>query len=109
MKYFKLILIILIISGCGFKSKYKKLEEEFLEISFAYYEEYIVGRYELDNLLQITLSDLEANEYDIKNFIKNKCDMNSYVFIEPIYDNGVVIDYEIESFLTCGSYQTPKD
>ncbi len=108
MKVKRLGLVLLILMGTGCYYNYEKLEEEMTTKASSYYEEYLKGYVVGVDQHKITLEDLKNKDYNINNFIKRKCELDSYVLIkleadEQHTDND---NYDIENHLTCKGYQT---
>lgn len=103
IKILFIILLIIIVTGCHYN--YEQLESEMNDKALSYYEEHLKGYIVGVNQHKITLKDLDNQNYNINKFIKQECELDSYVLIKfmPDEDND---DYEIETHLTCKNYQS---
>ncbi|HHT38471.1 MAG TPA: hypothetical protein GXZ95_03530 [Mollicutes bacterium] len=99
---------VLLLAGCG--TNYAQLEKELTEKASKYYEENIKDKVFNINNHEITLASLEAANVDISSFTKESCDKSSYVLIKLELDEEGKQkgDYQTETHLICGDYETGK-
>ena len=108
-----LLLLTLVVSGCG-KKDYSSLEKKLTDEAGKFYEANIKDKVIMagaqDTVQQkITLAALKNGGVDITKFTDEKCDEEgSYALV--IYstgDDGLQKgDYEVKNHLVCGDYTT---
>jgi hypothetical protein len=86
------------------------LEKDLTDKAIKYYDTDIKGKVLFVNQQQVSLTDLEKANVDIKEFTKESCDKSSYVLLKfTLDDKGLPKgNYQTEVHLICGSYETGK-
>lgn len=111
VKFLAVAFVVLFLTVGCLKPNYSKLEEEMTKLAGQYYEEQIKGKIKGFDMHEVSLEALENAGYDITMFKEKDCDLTSYSLIKlELDENREVVgdDYEIENFLKCGTYSTPK-